>query len=167
MFTFNNRSQDWLIIAETSMICFCNSNQDVQGKNARHTKSYILAETCSYLFLFFSAWMHFQPLHGCLLLCKMHHALQNTPPTSEDVRKSPLTVPPHNAHWWQIHKRHVQQNTLSFSWCCSHWSLSVSSSAFPPPDGVHSWRVSSCCVTSSAHRQFTSSCRCKDALRGK
>lgn len=31
-----------------------------------------------------------------------------------------LTVPPHRAHWWQIHCLQVQQYTLSFSWWSSH-----------------------------------------------
>lgn len=33
---------------------------------------------------------------------------------------SVLTVPPHKAHWWQMHCLHVLQNTLSFSWWISH-----------------------------------------------
>ena len=91
-----------------------------------------------------------------------------------------LTVPPHKAHWWQIHVAQVQQYTLSFSACLSHWSAPLSPSPEPPSapplapspllelaeaDGAHSCSVSSCWVTSSAHRQFTSSCKCRDALQ--
>lgn len=31
-----------------------------------------------------------------------------------------ITMPPHSAHWWQMHFLQVQQKTLSFSWWFSH-----------------------------------------------
>ena len=42
--------------------------------------------------------------------------------------------------------------------------LSLSGSSFLDDDGVHSFKESNWFVTSSAHRQFTNSCMCKDAL---
>ncbi len=124
-----------------------------------------------------------------------------------------LTVPPHSAHWWQIHVRHGTQNTLSLSWCWSHlqetneaknmekkillslktvwlqnlqiansslsWVSETASLAYGwflryetylslfsssvAADGGFNCSVSNCCVTSSAHLQLTSSCKCSEA----
>ena len=46
----------------------------------------------------------------------------------------------------------------------TYWSFSATSVRC---DGAHCWRVSSCCVTSSAHRQLTSSWMCNEALKDR
>lgn len=119
----------------------------------------------------------------------------------EKPEKWDVTMPPHRAHWWQMHFLQVQQKTLSFSWWFSHLQSTTTinqlQSKKTSPEGQHhhccaaqkrkkmttgaaphlslslssclvrlqSCRVSSCWVTSSAHRQFTSSLSCSGALK--